>query len=150
LFPIYYTFDFTVINGIFKTEQQKIFLNRIYRIPTMRHSESRIDYCSIPVLYFEIIHYLNIRHTNFFLLISDFPVKTCGHPKIQNIMENITVKPGDKAVFNCKVGFSSIFFNKCYGQCCGSGSRIRDVFFRTPDPESLIPDPEGMFLVRFS
>jgi dihydroxyacetone kinase DhaKLM complex PTS-EIIA-like component DhaM len=39
-------------------------------------------------------------------------VKTCGHPKIQNIMENITVKPGDKAVFNCKVGshkFSSKF-----------------------------------------
>ena len=30
-------------------------------------------------------------------------VETCGQPRIANMMENITVKPGDKAEFNCKV-----------------------------------------------
>lgn len=41
-------------------------------------------------------------------LLQNFPVKTCGHPRIQNIMENITVRPGDKAVFNCKVDMSCL------------------------------------------
>jgi len=33
-------------------------------------------------------------------------IETCGQPRIANMMENITVKPGDKAEFNCKVDMS--------------------------------------------
>ncbi len=43
-------------------------------------------------------------YTSFYL------VETCGAPKIANIMENRTAKPGDQITFNCKVnqmfGFS--------------------------------------------
>jgi len=33
-------------------------------------------------------------------------IKTCGHPKIANTMDNRTVMPGDKTIFNCKVDMS--------------------------------------------
>ena len=34
------------------------------------------------------------------------PVKTCGPPRIDDaVMSNMTVKPGQKVVFNCKVKF---------------------------------------------
>ena len=33
-----------------------------------------------------------------------FPVRTCGLPQIEpDLMYNMTVKPGQKVVFNCKV-----------------------------------------------
>ena len=35
------------------------------------------------------------------------PVKTCGPPRIDDaVMSNMTVKPGQKVVFNCKVKFT--------------------------------------------
>ena len=34
-------------------------------------------------------------------------VKTCGPPRIDDaVMSNMTVKPGQKVVFNCKVKFT--------------------------------------------
>jgi hypothetical protein len=33
-------------------------------------------------------------------------IETCGAPKIANIMENRTAKPGDQITFNCKVDMS--------------------------------------------
>ena len=34
----------------------------------------------------------------------DLSVKTCGPPRIDDaVMSNMTVKPGQKVVFNCKV-----------------------------------------------
>ena len=37
-----------------------------------------------------------------------FAVKTCGKPNIQNIMNNVTVKPGESATFKCQVDMSCI------------------------------------------
>lgn len=37
-----------------------------------------------------------------------FAVKTCGKPNIQNIMNNVTVKPGQSASFKCQVDMSCI------------------------------------------
>ena len=35
-------------------------------------------------------------------------VKTCGKPNIQNIMNNVTVHPGQSATFKCQVDMSCI------------------------------------------
>jgi hypothetical protein len=35
-------------------------------------------------------------------------VKTCGKPNIQNIMNNVTVRPGQSASFKCQVDMSCI------------------------------------------
>ena len=35
-------------------------------------------------------------------------VRTCGKPNIQNIMNNVTVKPGQSASFKCQVDMSCI------------------------------------------
>ena len=37
-----------------------------------------------------------------------FPVKTCGKPHIQNIMSNVTARPGQMATFKCQVDMSCI------------------------------------------
>lgn len=37
-----------------------------------------------------------------------FAVKTCGKPHIQNIMSNVTAKPGQQASFKCQVDMSCI------------------------------------------
>ena len=37
-----------------------------------------------------------------------FSVKTCGKPHIQNIMSNVTAKPGQMASFKCQVDMSCI------------------------------------------
>ena len=38
------------------------------------------------------------------ITIMSHPVKTCGPPRIEaDVMSNLTVKPGQKVVFNCKV-----------------------------------------------
>jgi hypothetical protein len=58
--------------------------------------------CTSPLLANSLIGAARIACVDL-TISADFPVKTCGHPRIQNIMENITVRPGDKAVFNCKV-----------------------------------------------
>lgn len=42
---------------------------------------------------------------SFFFL---FPVRTCGKPNIQNIMNNVTVRPGQSATFKCQVDMSCI------------------------------------------
>ena len=39
---------------------------------------------------------------------SVFSVRTCGKPHIQNIMSNVTAKPGQMASFKCQVDMSCI------------------------------------------
>ena len=43
---------------------------------------------------------------SFVTQIESISVKTCGPPRIDDaVMSNMTVKPGQKVVFNCKVTF---------------------------------------------
>ncbi|CAB4070475.1 unnamed protein product [Lepeophtheirus salmonis] len=35
-------------------------------------------------------------------------IKTCGKPNIQNIMNNVTARPGQSATFKCQVDMSCI------------------------------------------
>lgn len=46
--------------------------------------------------------------THFTSCFSYFSVKTCGKPHIQNIMSNVTAKPGQMASFKCQVDMSCI------------------------------------------
>ena len=43
-----------------------------------------------------------------FFIFYFFPVKTCGKPHIQNIMSNVTARPGQMATFKCQVDMSCI------------------------------------------
>ena len=47
----------------------------------------------------------SISHLLFLFFLS---VKTCGKPHIQNIMSNVTAKPGQMATFKCQVDMSCI------------------------------------------
>ena len=38
----------------------------------------------------------------------NFSVRTCGKPNIQNIMNNVTARPGQTATFKCQVDMSCI------------------------------------------
>ena len=50
---------------------------------------------------------LHVYYT-FLKLFFYFPVKTCGKPHIQNIMSNVTARPGQMATFKCQVDMSCI------------------------------------------
>ena len=50
--------------------------------------------------------FFKVQKLTFFILI--FAVKTCGKPHIQNIMSNVTAKPGQQASFKCQVDMSCI------------------------------------------
>ena len=54
----------------------------------------------------------NCQKTDYKQILSlklDLSVKTCGPPRIDDaVMSNMTVKPGQKVVFNCKVVFLRI------------------------------------------
>ena len=64
----------------------------------------------------QIVQFLNL---SFVTQIESISVKTCGPPRIDDaVMSNMTVKPGQKVVFNCKVTFFRKKSDKCRLKKC--------------------------------
>ena len=85
---------------------------------------NKLHWVAVDILAFVmcIFYHIVFRPTTFFinLFFYFFPsccqksfddttlVRTCGKPNIQNIMNNVTVKPGQSASFKCQVDMSCI------------------------------------------
>ncbi|XP_023321266.1 protein turtle homolog B isoform X2 [Eurytemora carolleeae] len=68
--------------------------------------KGKILFCSMLYIHFSSAFVDKLLQRSSGLVDRLLQIKTCGHPRISNLMENITVKPGDKAIFNCKVDMS--------------------------------------------
>jgi len=78
-------------------------------------------------------------------------IKTCGKPNIQNIMSNVTVKPGQSASFKCQVDMSCIVaYIEWYHEMDNGTLKLIKTASSSGDPHVHIikmvrPEDEGLY-----
>jgi len=84
-------------------------------------------------------------------LTSAAKVKTCGKPHIQNIMSNVTAKPGQQASFKCQVDMSCIVaYIEWYHEMDNGTEKLIKTASSSGDPHVHIikqvkPTDEGLY-----
>lgn len=78
-------------------------------------------------------------------------IKTCGKPNIQNIMSNVTAKPGQRASFKCQVDMSCIVaYIEWYHEMDNGTLKLIKTASSSGDPHVHIikmvkPEDEGLY-----
>eukprot|EP00096_Caligus_rogercresseyi_P003059 TRINITY_DN15593_c0_g1_i1.p1 TRINITY_DN15593_c0_g1~~TRINITY_DN15593_c0_g1_i1.p1 ORF type:complete len:175 (+),score=32.42 TRINITY_DN15593_c0_g1_i1:45-569(+) len=79
------------------------------------------------------------------------PFKTCGKPNIQNIMNNVTARPGQSATFKCQVDMSCIVaYIEWYHEMDNGTEKLIKTASSSGDPHVHIikqvkPTDEGLY-----